>query len=332
MSEEVQGAPSAAPTPTPAAAPAPAPVDRFQQALKLFDPEPVAAAPASQEVATPAETPAQPAAPEGAPPEPTASQLIQRRNEIAAAKKALEAQQEKWRAEMPSMRDKIRAEVAAELRAAYDADPVAFSKAIESKRDLIEVARELYLAKADLSQLPPEQMAQIKAQQELQQLRRDQQRMQAEIQRATQEQQLMAYRGQLAAGLAQLGDATPLVRAAAASDPQSVLQQLEALAGQVAAQRPDLGLQSAVQLAQLLEPQLAEQLESTANRWKDFFQKKFGVAVSVAAAPTPAAQAVTPVKDTSLSPALTSATPAKGKPRTMDEKMMLAIKAIEGRN
>ena len=264
--------------------------------------------------------------------EETASALIRQKHELATARKALEAERGKWRQEQAEQARRV--EQMERAFAAFEADPVAFAKAHGGKRSLVDLARDLYIEDGEIDKLPPEQAAPLKAERELMRLRREQQKMQAELSATQQEQRLAVYRGQLAAGLAQVGEGTPLVRALAASDPQMVLAQMERMAGEIAVSRPELGVQSAAQLATLLEPHLAKQLEDTSTRFKDWFTKKFQVAAPVAAPTTekkPAPPAAKVAADKTLSRDLTPATPARSGKLSLAERLALATSAFDGR-
>src|SRR5262249_4117115 len=223
----------------------------------------------------------------------TAAALIRQKNELADARKALDAQRAKWIQEQAE--HKARVEAMERAFQDFERDPVAFAKARAGKRSLVDLARELYIADAELDKLPPEQAMQIRAERELHDLRRQQARMQSKLQAKQAEHRVAMYRSQLATGLAQLGDATPLVKTLAASDPQLVLQQLEAMAGELAVKRPELGAQTAAQLAIMLEPQLQHQLEETSKRFKTFFEKRFPGASPASAAAAAVIPASPPV-------------------------------------
>jgi len=263
--------------------------------------------------------------------EESASTIIRQRNELADARKALDAERAHWRKEQAE--HKTRMEAMERAFSDFEADPAAFAKAKGGKRTLIELARDLYIEDAEIDKLPPEQAAPLKAEREMMRMRREQQKMQAELEATRQEHRLAMYRGQLSAGLAGLGDETPLVKALAATDPQMVVAQMERVAGELAQCRPDLGIQSAGQLATLLEPQLLRQLEDTATRFKGFFEKKFTGASAPAAKAAPKSESKAPegkAPEKTLSRDLQAATPARTGKLTASERMALAVKALEG--
>jgi hypothetical protein len=308
----------------------------MERAAQAFSPPATDAAPAASDATS--ERPALPSTPEAPATEAvlakeeSASTIIRQRNELADARKALDAERAHWRKEQAE--HKARMEAMERAFSDFEADPAAFAKAKGGKRTLIDLARDLYIEDAEIDKLPPEQAAPLKAERELMRLRREQQKMHVELEATRQEHRLAMYRGQLSAGLAGLGDETPLVKALAATDPQMVVAQMERVAGELAQRRPDLGIQSAGQLATILEPQLLRQLEDTATRFKGFFEKKF-TGGAPAAAPTSAAKAA-PKPDAkappekTLSRDLQAATPARTGKLSASERMALAVKALEG--
>src|SRR5262252_4071526 len=297
--------------PTPAPAPTPTPetaVARMERAAQAFSQPATDAAPAAPDAtdARPAlpSTPEAPATEAVLAKEESASTIIRQRNELADARKALDAERAHWRKEQA-----------------------------EHKTRMEAMARDLYIEDAEIDKLPPEQAAPLKAEREMMRMRREQQKMQAELEATRQEHRLAMYRGQLSAGLAGLGDETPLVKALAATDPQMVVAQMERVAGELAQCRPDLGIQSAGQLATLLEPQLLRQLEDTATRFKGFFEKKFTGASAPAAKDAPKSESKAPegkAPEKTLSRDLQAATPARTGKLTASERMALAVKALEG--
>lgn len=329
---EVESAPAQAQASPSAPAGPPSRAEIIARATEALTPPAPDAAPASSPAteAKPAlpSTPEAPATEAVLAQEESRSALIRQRNELLDARKALDAERASWRKEQAQA--KAQAEAMARALADFEADPAAFAKLRgDGKRSLMDLARDLYIEDAEIDKLPPEQAAPLKAERELMRMRREQTKMQAQIEASRQENRLALYRGQLAAGLSQLGDDTPLVKALAASDAGMVVTQLERVAGQLAQKRPELGLQTASQLASLLEPELAKQLEDTSTRFKDWFGKRFAQAA-------PAQQAVATgaakkSEDKTLSRDLTSATPARSGKLTAGERLELAKRTLEGR-
>src|SRR5215831_5674161 len=329
MADEA-AAPAATPTPTPTPTRSHVVSSLIDAAAKSFQPVEGAAAPAS--AATPEQAPPLPSTP-NAPAteaalaaEDTASALIRQKNQLADARKALDVERSKWRQEQAEHTARIQAMEKAFQD--FEADPAAFAKAHGTKRSLFDLARDLYIEDAQIDKLPPEQAAPIKAERELMRLRREQEKMMAELQRTQMEQRLSMYRGQLSAGLSSLGDSTPLVKALAATNPGMVVAQMEHIAGELALKRPELGPQTAGQLAQILEPQLHKQLEDTSEQFKFFFEKKFKAVPP--ANPAAAAVSKTQAAAPSLSKDLTPATPARSGKLSLEERIALAARALDG--
>src|SRR5262245_21307078 len=307
--------------------------------------KPVEGAAAGQTDATPAATPPLPSTPQAPATEAviaaeeSASALIRLKIEIIDSKKELQAQRAAWMKEQADAR--TRTEAMERAYAEWERDPAGFAQSHGGKRSPMDLARDLYIESADIEKLPAEHQAGIKAERELMRLRRAQEKMAAELAQTQNEHRLAMYRSQLSAGMMSLDDKTPLVRSLAASNPQLLLHQLESLAGDIAVKRPDLGPQSTLQLALILEPQIAEQLEATHTQFADFFKRKYGAApppsvaaAAAAAAPAKHAAPAAPVPskaEAGITRDMTSVTPARSGKLSVSERIEMAAKALDGR-
>lgn len=342
MPEATPAAPAATPTPAqPAAAPAPAapaaPASRgdlIAAAARAMRGETPAAAPPAPAMPSTPEAPATAAVLAAEDTSASLSTLIRQRNELNDTVQGFEAERAKHRGELATMRDKSRGEIMGELRAAMERDPAAFLQALQTQRDPVEIARELYLDKAKLEDLPPEQRAQLQAQREMTQLRREQERLRAEIAQQQQMATLNDFRAHIASALPQISKKdTPRVAALAASNPAALVHQLMEIAGQLAVERPDLGLRTPVELAALLENGLGGQLkpfepyyeEVYEARFKEKYKHLFAVPAAAPAAPR-APEAPT------LSASVASSTPAALRPMNRQERIAAAAEALRPKN
>lgn len=321
-----------APTPAqPATPPAPTTADLIAAATKaLSGPETAEAAPAPAEDPTSPAAPALPSTPE-APATAAAlaesethSTLIRQRNEIADARRAFEAERTKWKTEQAE--HVARTAAMERAFAEFERDPAAFAKSRSTKRPLMEIARDLYLEDAELDKLPAEQAAPLRAQREMQQLRRQQAELQQQVQQAQVQQQLAVYRSQLTTGLGEVTEATPLVKELAAKQPARLVQLMESMALDLAVKMPGIGLQSAAQLAARLEPSLAAEM----SPFEGYYERKYKVAPAPAPVVAPAAAPRPVAAPPTVSPAVTRTTPASVKPMTDRERIAAATRAFEG--
>lgn len=334
MPEGTMAAPSAAPsTPapsSPAAAPpaAPAAGDRLAAANRALRGE-APPAPAAPVMPSTPDAPATAAILAAEDTATSLSALIRQRNEALDRIQGFDGERAKFKNELAAAREQAKAEFKAELRAAYDGDPRAFHEAMESKRDPLELARDLYLANVKLEDLPPEQRAALEAKREYSQLKREQEKLRAEIeqsktaaQQAQLEQGLRTWRSQMASGLKELSDETPIMKQLGNANPDAAVQMLENLAGTLALNQPQLGVQTLAQLAARLEETLAAELKT----FEPYYERKYKAPAAPAATPPKAAAAPQPVGEDAptLSTSLGSSTPTSTQPRSNNERLSAA--------
>lgn len=328
-------------TPAPAApvvAPTrPSAESRIAAATKAFTgeqppPEPIAAE------GTPPPLPSTPVAPATEAvlrAEETASAQIRARNELADARKAFDAERGAWSKENQARLD--RAAMLEHAFAMLERDPAVLLQAIKAKeggRPVEEVLRDLYLEAADLEKLPAEMQAQARDQRARREIERRQAQIEAELQRERQSRavaemngHLATYRGELASGLAGLGDGTPMLRELAQKRPDVAVSMLMDVAARMAVQAPQLGKQTAAQLAELVEREISAELEPFGG----FYERKYRPAPAPPpASATPAPAVATPAP--TIAPTMTDVTPVRRKSRNDDERLAAAIRAYGGGN
>jgi hypothetical protein len=313
--------------------------DRIAAATKAFvgELEPAKPEPAAAAVETPPlpSTPVAPATEAVLRAEETASAQIRARNELADARKAFDAERAAWASE-----SKGRLERAAMIEQAFEAlqrDPSVLIQAIkDGGRPVEEVLRDLYLEAADIDKLPAELQPQARDQRARREIERRQAQVEAELQRERQARSiaemnshLSAYRGELASGLAALGDSTPMFRELAQKRPDVAVNMLMDVAGRLALQAKQAGTQlgkpSAGQLADLVEREIAAELEPFGGYYERKYKPPAAAAAAAASAPAP------PAAQT-IAPSMTDVTPVRRKARNDDERIAAAIRAYSGGN
>lgn len=332
--------PTAAPAEAPGSAPA-APARSSQQeilaaATRAFagEPEPTAAEPAPAPPPLPS-TPDAPATAAVLAEQESASALIRQRNELADARKLLDAERAKWKQEQAEHTQRVSAMERA--YAEFERDQAAWAKARGSKRPLAEIARDLYLEDAKIEELPPEQQAPLRMQREMLRQQRELEQIRAEVKRAQIEQGLAQYRAQLAAGLSGITEETPLIKELATKNPQRLMAWMEQVQGDLAAKAPEAGILTAAQLAARLEPTLAAELEPYAGYWERKFKPVPPPAPQVASqAGTGAGASPTgpggppPPPPPASAQSVAASTPARLKPMTPAERIAAATRELEG--
>lgn len=258
----------------------------------------------------------------------SASALIRQRNELADARKNLQTEQAKWRAEQSEHAQRVGAMERA--FAEFEADPAAFARARGTKRPLAEIARDLYLEEAKLDDLPEDQRTKLQAQRDMLRLTREHQQLRNEVQQAQVQQRLAQIRAGYAQGINEISAETPLVKHYAGKNPGQLVELLMSMAGDLAVKSPELGMQTVAQLAARLEPALANEMIP----WEAYYESKYKAAPAPAAAPPPAAGAggspKPPPESPTLSPSLSTATPARSRPQTSQERIEAAVRAMSG--
>ena len=278
---DVTAAVAAPPTPAQAAPAAPpSRSDLIAAAARALGSEDAAPAEAAAE-----EAPALPSTPEAPATtavlaqEETASSLIRLKAELGEARARFEADRAKWTTEQRESQGRLAAMERA--FAEFDRDPAAFARARAAGRPLNEIARDIYLDDVKLEDLPPEHRESTAMKREISALRREQERHKAEQANWQAQQNLAAYRASLTNGLREVGEQTPLVKELAAQSPQTALQLMENIAGGLAVSQPELGIQTAAQLAARLEATLLAELKP----FESYYERKFKPAAPAAPAP-----------------------------------------------
>lgn len=263
--------------------------------------------------------------------EESASRLIRHKNELADGRRALEAERAAWQAEQKQKLET--AERAERLLAEFERDPAAYFEARKGGRTPEQIARDLYIETCDIDKLPPEQRAgvlhareQRRLEREIAKLRSEQERAQRETQGAEAQRALAAYRGQLAVGLAQITDSTPLIKELAAASPDTALSMLWQTANNLAEQGSKEIL-TAAQLAAHVEKALEQELAP----WMSYYERKF----KPAAPPVPEKKNAQPppgIQSRGISAAVTDETPVRRRAVTEQERIAAATRALNGEN
>lgn len=343
MSEALPAAPAASPpSAQPVAAPAAAPArkstaDLIAAATEALKGTPEAATPtAPAEAAKPAmpSTPEAPATAAVLAEQESASELVRLKGELVDGRRTLEADRAKWQTEQAARLQQV--EASQRAWQAFEADPAGFITAYQAaggKRAPHEIARDIFLSSVDAESLPPEQRGEILRERQLRALHREQEQLRAQLaqeqgqrQMAEVHQRLANYRSELAAALPALTETTPLIKELAGKRPDLAVKLMEDVAGRLAVESPQLGKQSAAQLAERIEQSLASELEP----FSGYYERKYKASAPAAVAPSGAPAPTPPAPSASISSAITDETRITRRPTTEQERIAAATRALGG--